>query len=199
MDIMNYHKDMNISDEKWENYIKKTSHLWRRYAASEKQQRAMCEIISGLPAGSVVLELGVCHGLTAGLFLLACRESKSEYWGIDNFSLESKQDVVSVNLDKLGVPYKLINSRTQDYPWLKPIDFLFIDAGHDEVNVRADCEKYIPFVKSGSYVSLHDYLGCADSRLNSAHWAVTKYGDIATMGWRDIAFLENQMIIRQKP
>lgn len=190
---------MKISDKLWAEYLGKTSHLRRRYSASEKQQRAMCEIIANLPENSVVVELGVCHGLTAGLFLLAGQKNKTQYYGIDNFSLEAVPSVVKENLNKLNVPHKIIESRTQDCPWDKPIDFLFIDAGHDEVNVKADCEKYIPFVKSGGYVSLHDYSDFADTAVNNPHWAVNLYGDLATKGWNTISFLENQMIIRQKP
>lgn len=189
---------MNISDEEWSGYLEKTSHLWRRYAASEKQQRAMCEIIAGLPEKSTVVELGVCHGLTAGLFLLAGKKNNIFYYGLDDFSLEGNYSEVFKNLNKLDSYFNLIVTKTQEYPWSKTIDFLFIDAGHDEINVKADCEKWIPFVRSGGYVSFHDYLDCPDPSINP-HWAVSVYGDLMTKGWKTIAYLDNQMIIKQKP
>ncbi len=158
----------------------------------------MCEIIEKLPKKAVVLELGTSYGLTAGFFLLAGQKNEIEYHGVDNFSLESKYNDVKESLDKLGLPYDLHAVRTQDFAWDRPIDFLFVDAGHDEANARPDIERYVPLVKSGGYVAFHDYDGCKDPSI-TPHWAVTYYGDIATQGWKEIDYLENQLMIRQRP
>lgn len=158
----------------------------------------MCNIISSLPEKAIVVELGTSYGLTAAMFMLTGEKKHIDYWGIDNFSLESKYDKVNEDLTKLNLPYHLISSRTQDYPWNTPIDFLFVDAGHDEANVKPDCEKWIPFVKAGGYVSFHDWLGCKDPSLNP-HWAVDYYGDLATPGWEVITHIGNQMLIKRKP
>jgi predicted O-methyltransferase YrrM len=187
-----------MNDKIWESYLSLTSHLSDHYAATKGQQRVMCEIVEKLKDNSVVLELGTAHGLTAGLFLLSGLKNKIEYHGIDNFSLEGSYDEVKTNLDKLNIPYQLHVSNTHDYPWDKPIDFLFIDAGHDEANVKVDIEKYIPFVKSGGFVVFHDYDGSKDPSV-TPHWAITHYGDIATGTWKQVYYDELALMIRQKP
>tara|TARA_R110002153_G_C13126303_1_gene479392 strand:+ start:89 stop:742 length:654 start_codon:yes stop_codon:yes gene_type:complete len=39
----------------------------------------------------------------------------------------------------------------------KSLDFVFIDAGHDFDNVKADIEAWLPKVKNGGYIAGHDY------------------------------------------
>ena len=189
---------MKITDEVWQQYLDKTKDLWRRYSASEQQQRFMCDIISNLPQGAVVVELGTCHGLTAGLFMLAGEKNKIDFTTIDNFRMDNNLAEDKPKLDALNIPYTLLVSNTQDVVWTKPIDFIFIDAGHDEANVKPDVEKWIPFVKSGGYVSFHDWDGSEDPSL-TPHWAVTHYGNLATEGWKEIGWIKDQMMVRQKP
>lgn len=38
-----------------------------------------------------------------------------------------------------------------------PVDYLFIDGDHFEPGVRADCEAWLPHMRSGGYVLFHDY------------------------------------------
>lgn len=185
-----------MTDKQWKLLVNKTSHFYRKYAATEAQQRFMCEIIEKLPEDSVVVELGVCYGMTGGLFSLA---SKGNYYGIDHFLMVGGYEEIVQNFQKLGRDnWELITGNTQNVPWDKPIDFLFIDAGHDEDNVKPDCERWIPFVKSGGYVAFHDWLGSKDKEINP-HWAVDYYGDLATEGWKDIAHIEDQLKVKQKP
>jgi predicted O-methyltransferase YrrM len=39
----------------------------------------------------------------------------------------------------------------------EPIDFLFIDGGHDYESVRADADVWLPKVRTGGTVALHDW------------------------------------------
>ena len=43
------------------------------------------------------------------------------------------------------------------YKWTKKIDLLFIDNSHHLVDIKADWDKYEPFVKKGGYIVFHDY------------------------------------------
>lgn len=189
-----------MTDKQWKSYVERTSHLLRRYSCTEEQQRAMSEIVEKLPDKAVVIELGTSYGLTAGFFLVSGEKNRIEYHGVDDFSLESKYDKVKENLDALNISYFLHPVKTQVFAqeWNRPIDFLFIDAGHDEVNARHDIETFIPLVKSGGYVAFHDWDDCDDSNL-TPHWAVTYYGRRATSDWEEIAFIGNQLMIRRKP
>lgn len=185
---------MNITDKQWQEYLDKTSHINRHYAATPKQQRVMCDIIRTLPKGANVVELGTCYGSTSALIMLACPDIN--FTTIDHFKMENNYELTKPQLDALNVPYTLIKGDTQSVAWDKPIDFLFIDAGHDEANVKPDIEKWVPFVKKGGYVAFHDWDGAKEASL-SPHWAITYYGDLATGGWKEVAYIEDQLMIRQ--
>lgn len=38
-----------------------------------------------------------------------------------------------------------------------PVDYLFIDGDHTEEGVRADCQAWLPHMRSNGYVLFHDY------------------------------------------
>ena len=189
---------INISDAEWQQYVKNSDDAGfiRRYSVYENQQRFMSEIISSLPEKSVVVEIGVCGGMTASFFVQAGK-GKIDYYGIDNWSLDLSYSEVSAKLDKLNLPYNLIQSKSSEVDWKGgTIDFLFIDGGHEESCVRPDCEIWIPRVKKGGYVAFHDWDGCKDASI-TPHWAVTHYGDMHTKGWKEVARMGNQLMIRQ--
>lgn len=41
--------------------------------------------------------------------------------------------------------------------WSQKIDYLFVDGGHLEPEVRADCRAWLPHMNPGGYVLFHDY------------------------------------------
>lgn len=136
-----------------------------------------------------ILELGVCHGRTlAALALVATTRSGTAY-GIDHFGLEGSASQVIRSMEVAGIfSYDINVSNTHTFPWNLPIDFLVIDAGHDEANVRPDIEKYLPFVKPGGMVFFDDY---DDPYLQeSPHWAVRYYADRACADWEDLGIVE---------
>jgi predicted O-methyltransferase YrrM len=187
-----------ISDKTWKKYMKNIAHIDRHYSATEIQQRYMCDIIKDLPQGAMVVELGTAAGATAGLFLQAGK-GKIKYVGIDHFGLIESHEEVTESLDKLGIPYNLYEADTREFDWrFGPIDFLFIDGGHDEANAKPDIENWVPLVKSGGYVAFHDYDGSEDPN-TTPHWAITKYADKLTKDWQEIAWLEDMLMIRKKP
>ena len=48
------------------------------------------------------------------------------------------------------------HGRSEKIPWDKEIDVLFIDGDHTYEGVKADYEKYEPFVKDGGIILMHD-------------------------------------------
>jgi hypothetical protein len=63
------------------------------------------------------------------------------------------------NIDEAGVAglVELIQCRSVDVPWNKPIDLLFIDGLHDYANVSADFGHFAPWLGVGGLVAFHDY------------------------------------------
>lgn len=184
-----------ISEKLWQEYLQKTKHFVRHYTIDESHQRFICNLISNLPIGATVVELGVCNGSTAGLIVLSGQKNQIDYYGIDNFSLENHYYQVNQALSLLKAPYHLIEADTRKYPWSKPIDLLLIDAGHDEANVSKDCPKWIPLVKKGGYVVFHDWPNTSDH--SHCHWAVRHYGELQTQGWQQIAYLTELLMVKR--
>lgn len=140
-------------------------------------------------AKPVCLELGICHGRTAVLLMAM----GFEYFGIDDFSLEgSWQDLERFMWDN-GLGGTIIESRSQDAEWGVMCDVLLVDGGHDEDNVKPDCEKFPPFVRPGGLIIFDDYQDGVH-----AHWAVKKYADIATEGWERLTE-DNGFLIARRP
>lgn len=168
----------------------------RQYAIPPEQQKVICEYAMKLGVGAEILEIGIAHGTTATILIAAGKGRGFHYSGIDNFSLGSTYEEVKGALDKLGEPYDILVGKSSDTPWNKPIDLLIIDGGHYEEPVKADCEKYIPFVKPGGVVMFHDW----DEPYNpqSAHWSIHFYGDKNTQGWEDLGMVGN-LKIKRKP
>ncbi len=135
-----------------------------------------------VPRSGIIVELGVCHGRASTVLAYAARERKAQYVGVDDFSMEGTAGEVRVLLDGLGLPHCILEGKTQTVPWDEPIDLLVIDAGHDEDNIRADINRWLPYLKSGGWVAFDDW----DEEEASAHWAVPYYGDLATQGWKEL-------------
>ncbi len=183
----------------WEDAIKVAREGFdSHYSMDENQQEIVFKYAKQAPKGGIVVELGVCNGKTASLLIQVSKERNYKYHGIDDFSLTRNYRDVKARLDGLNIPYKLYLSKTQDLKWEKPIDLLIIDAGHDEANIKADCYKWIEFVKKGGVVIFHDYDAEPTTKETSAHWAVRFYADEKTGDWEDLDFL-NGLKIRRKP
>lgn len=75
------------------------------------------------------------------------------------------------------------------------ISLLFIDAGHDESNVKPDIDIWLPLLKPGGIVIFHDYDDPYDPQ--SPHWAVRHYADLASSSWE--RQITNSMLIARKP
>lgn len=58
------------------------------------------------------------------------------------------------------------------------ISLLFIDAGHDEANIKPDIDIWLPLVKPGGIIVFHDYDNPYDP--SSPHEAVRRNADLAT-------------------
>jgi len=106
----------------------------------------------------VIAEIGVAHGATAKHLLTNCDidlyymvdpvvDNELMEWLIDN--------KVSMQFD---CDY-IIKTSTDAMPFIADhsLDLAFIDALHDEKNVRNDCQLIIPKVRAGGIISGHDY------------------------------------------
>lgn len=172
------------------------------YSAKPAEQEIILDYALKLEPNDVIVELGVCNGQTAAMLARSTGFTKAFYYGVDFFGLECSKAELDEKFGDLNLDGQIIDGTTQDvgaswankYP-LREISLLFIDAGHDKANVKADIEIWLPLLKPGGVVIFHDYDDPYD--VNSPHWAVRWYADFATSSWeRSIA---HSLLIARKP
>lgn len=131
-------------------------------------------LASRVPKGGVIVELGSCWGrsacyLAAGLQHVRRRAEIYcvDLWdlGVDTPERHRHPDAFKQfenNLRYCGLwgyvhPIKS-DTVAASKGWDKPIDLLFIDAGHKYHEVLADYQAWSPFVKPGGVLAFHDYV-----------------------------------------
>jgi len=115
-----------------------------------------------------ILEIGVCRGSSTRILLKGINERIQEglgsghLWSIDK---DDRENVVkNLELKKIWtfmLGYSSLMPEKPNYPvsrveWDKKIDILFIDGDHSYNGVKADYQRYEPFVKDGGLILMHD-------------------------------------------
>ncbi len=141
--------------------------LFLRWGLRQRRPETVVEIGSFAGASTsliadVLQELGGGHIYAIDLFSKAPIASghTADYW--KGFSASPRGPEYWKTFDRAMAPYTgwcdKIEGDSRDIPWNQPIDFLFIDGDHSEEGASADIAKYVPFVRPGGYIFLHDYL-----------------------------------------
>lgn len=167
----------------------------RVYSMDEKETKAIWDVVKKLPAGAVILEIGVCHGRTGIPLAYLCKSTGAKYFGVDDFSLGYTEQELRANFDKHDLPYTFYHCQSQSLSWNEPIDVLIIDGGHSEPHVKPDCEKFIPLIRQGGYLFVHDYVPHPYNA--GAHSAIREHTDLNTKGWEDLGFAKGLKILRR--
>ena len=113
----------------------------------------------------VILELGVCSGVSTRALLLGCRVTGGHLWSVDKDSCWVPNVHKAKNTKyRLGKSWGLEDSWTftkqndLEYEWNTPIDLLFIDTCHLYEHTLAELNKYCPYIKYTKHILLHDTL-----------------------------------------
>jgi Methyltransferase domain len=176
--------DRGVFDDIW----KVVSTINSHYSMSEDELRFAVECAEELPDKPLMMELGVCHGRTLAALAMVAATKKGLIVGVDDWGLEGSIIETRNTLLDLGITgWELRKIRTQVLLWSLPLDFLLVDAGHDEANVKPDVAKYVPFVKPGGVIMFHDFDQTFDK--NSPHWAVRFYAEQACGKWDDLGYV----------
>jgi hypothetical protein len=120
--------------------------------------------IRPLPAGSVIVDFGTGRGKNVTRIALA--NPDAIVFTFDN--AEEHEDIatpryfmeITNRIRSRGannVYFTLANSMESFADWDIPIDAINIDSSHKYENTKRELEKWIPFVKVGGYILLHDY------------------------------------------
>lgn len=133
------------------------------------------EAIKRARDGGTIVEVGCWKGKSLSYLLVEAKNSgkKLRIIGVDNFKgnvdeptmlLEASQTDLYAecmsNAHRAGYPVEIIKSDSAGGAKMlqnASVDFVFIDAGHDEQSVRADIKAWLPKVKPGGVLAGHDY------------------------------------------
>lgn len=112
--------------------------------------------------GGTIVDIGTCEGRTTLAMAVASKPNVK----IHTIDINDNPKFHS-HIKVLGLEDKIVVNvaRSQDFVkgWKKPIDFIFIDGDHRYLTVKDDTVKWTPFVKSGHYISWHDYKNYSDT------------------------------------
>lgn len=180
----------------WQNAFTLSQQVSDHYAMTVPEQELAFNLALTLNPGALMVELGVTHGRTAIILCYAAQLNQTRYVGIDNFKTEGAKMIVEQNLEKLNLSGKIIASDTQTVPWDQPIDYLLFDAGHDELNMRQDIKRWLPFVNPGGLVLFHAYNPKVE--YGDPHYPVKFYTDENTKSWETINYIP-YLLVKQKP
>ncbi len=102
-----------------------------------------------------VLELGVYRGYSTKALLQAVVEIGGKMTSVDILNLPKIQTWVK---DKGFDSYwTFIQNNDLMIDWEEGIDLLFIDSSHKLQHTKDELLKFVPFVKHGGYIIMHDF------------------------------------------
>ncbi|NQV07680.1 class I SAM-dependent methyltransferase [bacterium] len=108
----------------------------------------------------VIVELGISIGSTATIFAQAAALNDGMAYGVD--LLHTHQADALSRLQRMGLDanWTFIQGNTAEVGrnWDRgPVNFLFVDAGHDVKDVKDDLTAWMPCMAPGGFVCCHDY------------------------------------------
>lgn len=102
----------------------------------------------------VILEIGTGRGTSTNAMLYGLHDRK-QGGGCHLYTVDIKRCGVSRD-EKLKSLWTFIRADSKIMEWDKEIDILLIDGDHSYGGVKADYEKYEPFVRRGGLILMHD-------------------------------------------
>ena len=130
---------------------------------------ALDEVVRRFPNQKLrVCEIGICHGDTSrGIAQhLADQGVEFEYWGVDN-----DRDGAAGAVCAKQPPFEGANvvNGESEYVYMKvpgPLQFLFVDGGHDITHVMLDALHYGDKVEKGGLMLFHDVSPRAQNKMD---------------------------------
>ena len=103
-----------------------------------------------------VVEIGTRGGISTNALLYGLRDRGHSNAFLHSFDIADCSKVVKDETIKKN--WKFTQGESKTVPWDKEIDVLLIDGDHSYSGVKADYEKWMPFVKEGGMILMHDVL-----------------------------------------
>ena len=117
---------------------------------SEDDIALICKYAQTAKDGDVLVDIGTAYGKSCGAMALTNPS-------VTVYSLDIEES--PLRLKEIPNNLKFIRANSQEYQWQDgEIAMMNIDGGHQYEEVRGDLENWLPHVKTGGYIVLHDYL-----------------------------------------
>lgn len=113
----------------------------------------------------LVLEVGSYQGRSSGFLAHGLRNGAKlvcvDTWNNDTMPYDNKSDVMGLfleNMRRFGGKYEICRGTSFEVArsWDRPIDVLFIGGDHSYEGCASDLKAWLPFVRPGGWVALHD-------------------------------------------
>jgi hypothetical protein len=137
-------------------------------------QQFYADMVARVPDGGTIVEVGCWCGRSLSCLLVEALNSGKQLkvFGVDHWQGSVGEPLLietakNVNLqlycqdvcERAGYPFTLICEASVDGAAKfsdGSLDFVFIDASHDEASVAADIDAWLPKVKAGGIIAGHD-------------------------------------------
>ena len=164
--------------------------------ATAEELKVFIPPVMALAHGSRVVEIGTYTGRSTSVYFQVQQDLNLDIHVIDLLMWNPKHaahhfwDMVVDNFNECPFTYHKMPTNRIAATWNLPIDFLYIDGWHDAPQVDEDFENWIPFLKSGGVLALHDsdYPGvasCIDRFVKGAGFELIAAAERMTM-WRKV-------------
>ena len=161
-----------------------------RALIQKEEGKVLFDIACTLPEGSLIVEVGSFEGKSSSVLASVADAKNLRLICVDPL-VDFKNDGVPVTSETREIFIKSIVNVFKNVKWIdkptitavddvnEPIDFIFIDGDHTYNGVMIDCKLWLPKLKSGHLVTLHDY--------NNIHfWGVEKAFKEYAPDWEEV-------------
>lgn len=130
--------------------MRTSQQLWNEEA------RALGALARRVPRGGTIVEIGLGWGESAALFLAATHGRHVRVISVDSHPRREVQDRITARGGR--VIARTSHAAARAYARTSaPIDLLFIDGGHSFHDAFNDVQAWVPLIRRGGIVALHDY------------------------------------------
>ena len=129
------------------------------------EARFLTWLAGRVPVGGIVLEVGSFYGRSSGFLAHGLPNGSTlvcvDTWNNDAMPYDRKSDIMAVfleNMKRFEGRYQVRRGRSVEVAstWKDPIAGLFIDGDHSYEGYACDLSAWLPHVRPGGWVALHD-------------------------------------------
>lgn len=130
----------------------------------EPEQRMWWELLHDLPGNPLIVDFGTGHGKSAASLALSCPQGQVITFdpglpyinaGCDEKCYEKETKKFMADSGATNITFSRESSLEK--PWSMMIDVLNIDSDHTYETTLLELKRWLPFVKPGGYIFLHDW------------------------------------------